>query len=72
MICFDAAGKVTGEFGGYGVSAGWFFYPISMVIDSENRIWVAQVFQNLVQAFKLPEIVKSIIAEKIKSIDESQ
>ena len=55
VISFDGTGKVRGEFGGRGISAGWFYYPISMVIDSMNRMWVAQVFQNSVQAFSLPE-----------------
>ncbi len=55
IISFSAEGQVNGEIGGMGTGPGWFYHPTSLLVDEQNRIWVAQGFNNLVQALQLPQ-----------------
>jgi hypothetical protein len=54
IVSYDPQGKVNGEIGGMGNQPGWFYHPIAMVVDKQDRIWVAQGLNNLVQALQLP------------------
>jgi DNA-binding beta-propeller fold protein YncE len=55
IVGFTPEGKVLGEFGGRGVGSGWFCYPNSMLVDSHDRIWVSQVFNNRVQVLNVTD-----------------
>jgi len=67
IVAYDSQGKPIGEIGGKGMGSGWFYHPISMVIDSRDRIWVAQVFQNRIQVLQLSGPDGSKIAEHLGS-----
>jgi hypothetical protein len=56
LIQYDQMGKATAEYGGLGVGPGWFYHPISLLIDKQNRVWVAQGLNNLVQVLQLPNV----------------
>lgn len=58
VVRFDSTGKPNGEFGGMGLGPGWFYHPISMLVDPQNRAWVVQGLNNLVQVMQLPGLEK--------------
>jgi len=67
IVAYDNQGKPIGEMGGKGTGSGWFYHPISMVIDTKDRIWVAQIFQNRIQVLQLSEPSGSQIAQQLGS-----
>jgi len=67
IVAYDSQGKPIGEIGGKGTGSGWFYHPMSMVIDSRDRIWVAQIFQNRIQVLQLSEPNGSEITEQLSS-----
>jgi hypothetical protein len=54
VVCFDAHGKFIGEFGGKGVSPGWFFQPTLLEVDRSGQAYIGQIFENKVQVCGLP------------------
>ncbi len=52
--CFDyEKGKFLLEFGGYGISYGYFNYPTSISVDNNGYIYVSDMFNSRIQVFKL-------------------
>jgi len=51
VTVYDREGKFIYEFGGMGFREGWFQYPVDITIDSEGRIFVADLFNGRVQVF---------------------
>ena len=51
VTVYDKEGNFIYEFGGRGWREGWFQYPVDITIDSEGRIFVADLFNNRVQVF---------------------
>lgn len=58
VLCFAQDGTFMGEFGGKGVSLGWFYYPSWIAVDSRDHVYISQVFQNRVQACQIPEPIR--------------
>ena len=58
VVCYDTQGKVIGEFGGKGLSPGWFINPSLLAIPSADRVVVGQIFENKIQICALPEFVR--------------
>jgi DNA-binding beta-propeller fold protein YncE len=54
IVSYNSTGIVNGEIGGMGLGPGWFYHPLSLLVDTQNRVWVAQGFNNLVQVLQLP------------------
>ncbi len=48
-------GRFTFEFGGRGVTPGWFNYPTDIEVDPSGRIYVADLFNRRVQVFIFAE-----------------
>ncbi len=46
-------GQYIFEFGGRGWSPGWFLFPKYLALDSEGEIFVADMFNNRVQVFRV-------------------
>jgi hypothetical protein len=68
VISYDSTGKVNGEFGGLGRNPGWFYHPTAMLVDTRNRVWVAQGFRNLLQVLQLPLPEETAPAPKERTI----
>ncbi|MCX6638914.1 MAG: NHL repeat-containing protein [bacterium] len=56
LIVYDNSGIPKAEFGGMGIEPGWFYHPVSLLVDDQNRAWVAQGLDNLVQILQLPTV----------------
>jgi hypothetical protein len=54
VACFTREGRFLGEFGGKGLSPGWFFQPSLLAIPTPDRVVVGQIFQNKIQICALP------------------
>lgn len=51
VTSYDKEGKYLFEFGGLGWGEGWFQYPSDIFVDKSGKIFVADFFNNRVQAF---------------------
>jgi sugar lactone lactonase YvrE len=54
VACFTNDGKFLGEFGGKGISPGWFYHPNWLAIDSNGLIYIGQIFNNKIQICRMP------------------
>jgi len=54
VLCFTPDGKFVGEFGGKGISPGWFYLPSYLASDESDQVFISQVFLNRVQACRVP------------------
>lgn len=61
--CYTDDGKFVGEFGGKGPSPGWFFYPSRIEAISGDQVYVGQVYQNRVQALRIPKAIQERFLE---------
>ncbi|MBD3336626.1 MAG: hypothetical protein GF355_14030 [Candidatus Eisenbacteria bacterium] len=59
IVCFDRDGGFLGEFGGKGISPGWFYHPTLLAVDAENQVYVGQIFENKVQVVELPLFIRA-------------
>ena len=57
VVCFAPDGRFLGEFGGRGVSPGWFMGPSLLAVASSDRIIVGQVYQSRIQICALPDFI---------------
>ncbi|MCA9727733.1 MAG: hypothetical protein KC729_08615 [Candidatus Eisenbacteria bacterium] len=57
VVCYSAEGAFLGEFGGKGISPGWFYRPSLLAIDSGNRVYVGQVYANRLQICRIPDFI---------------
>lgn len=57
VVCFDAEGRFLGEFGGKGLSPGWFYHPTLLETDDRDQVYVGQIFRNKIQVCRIPEFI---------------
>lgn len=57
VVCFSENGQFLGEFGGMGVSPGWFYHPTWLAVDAQNQIYIGQIFNNKVQLCRIPDFI---------------
>ncbi|MDD4051541.1 MAG: NHL repeat-containing protein [candidate division Zixibacteria bacterium] len=62
--CFSPAGKFLGEFGGKGISPGWFFHPTWLTVDGQDQVYVGQIFKNKIQLCRIPAFIQRRLAEE--------
>ena len=53
VIAYDGAGRLLGQWGGFGSAAGQFHKPIGLAFDGVGRIYVADANNHRVQVFEL-------------------
>jgi len=58
VLCFTPEGKFVGEFGGKGISPGWFYLPSYLAADDSDQVFISQVFLNRVQACRVPSSIQ--------------
>jgi DNA-binding beta-propeller fold protein YncE len=54
---YDAEGNYLSEFGGLGVSPGWFQFPKDIAIDAKGRVFIVDTFNQRVQVFEVEPAV---------------
>lgn len=59
VLCYTGEGRYLGEFGGMGISPGWFYYPSWITVDANDRIYVSQIFLNRVQVCRIPPPIQN-------------
>jgi hypothetical protein len=65
VLGFDDRGRFLGEFGGKGLSPGWFYHPSLLAVDEKDQIYIGQLFENKVQICTIPTfMVESISREE--------
>ena len=57
VVCYDISGKFRGEFGGRGISPGWFYHPTLLETNNKNQVYIGQIFNGKVQACRIPEFI---------------
>jgi hypothetical protein len=57
VVCYAPDGKFLGEFGGKGVSPGWFYRPSLLAIDRDDRVYIGQIFMNRLQVCRIPDFI---------------
>ncbi len=58
VVCLDTNGKALGEFGGKGLSPGWFINPSLLSVISDDSVLVGQIFHNKIQACSIPGFIR--------------
>lgn len=58
VVCYAEDGQVLGEFGGKGLSPGWFINPTLLCVSSADQVMVGQIFHNKIQACLIPEFIR--------------
>lgn len=58
VSCYSPEGKFIGEFGGKGISPGWFYHPNWLAVDGSGLIYIGQIFNNKVQVCRLPARIR--------------
>ena len=61
--CYSSAGTFLGEFGGKGISPGWFYHPAWLAIDGLDQVYVGQIFGNKIQVCRIPDFIQRRLAE---------
>jgi DNA-binding beta-propeller fold protein YncE len=59
VLCYTGEGRYLGEFGGMGISPGWFYYPSWIAVDANDRVYVSQIFLNRVQVCRIPPPIQN-------------
>ena len=59
VVCFSADKKFLGEFGGKGISPGWFMGPSLLSVPSADRAIIGQLFRNKIQVCAIPEFIRT-------------
>ncbi len=60
VVCYGPDGKFRGEFGGRGTNPGWFYHPTLLDCDSQGLVYIGQIFQNKIQACRIPDFIQRI------------
>lgn len=58
VSCYTGDGQFLGEFGGKGVSPGWFYHPTWLAVDGNGLIYIGQIFNNKIQVCRMPERIR--------------
>jgi hypothetical protein len=72
VICYNEKGQFLAEFGGKGVSNGWFYHPSWLAVDAGDQIYVGQIFNNRIQVLSIPDLVYKRKSEVAGQAAESQ
>ena len=59
VVCYSPDKKFLGEFGGKGISPGWFMGPSLLSVPSADRAIVGQLFQSKIQICAIPEFIRA-------------
>ena len=59
VVCFSADKKFLGEFGGKGISPGWFMGPSLLSVPSADRAIIGQLFRNKIQVCAIPGFIRT-------------
>jgi len=59
VVCFSPDKKFLGEFGGKGISPGWFMGPSLLSVPSADRAIIGQLFRNKIQVCAIPEFIRT-------------
>lgn len=57
VVCFSPERQFIGEFGGKGISPGWFYHPTLLAVDDQNRAIIGQIFNNKIQLCRIPDFI---------------
>ena len=57
VVCYNQNGKAVGEFGGKGLSPGWFINPTLISVLSEDRIAIGQIYNSKIQVCSIPSFI---------------
>ncbi len=63
VICYTPDGKFLGEFGGKGISPGWFYHPTLLAAAGSSEVYVGQVFRNRIQLCTIPEFIQAKVKQ---------
>jgi hypothetical protein len=58
VSCYTGDGQFLGEFGGKGVSPGWFYHPTWLAVDGNGLIYIGQIFNNKIQVCRMPGSIR--------------
>ncbi len=59
VVCYSPDKKFLGEFGGKGISPGWFMGPSLLSVPSSDRAIIGQLFRNKIQVCAIPEFIRT-------------
>ena len=59
VVCYSPGKKFLGEFGGKGISPGWFMGPSLLSIPTGDRAIIGQLFRNKIQVCAIPEFIRT-------------
>jgi hypothetical protein len=57
IVCFGMDGRFRGEFGGKGLSPGWFYHPTLLGLGPDHQAYVGQIYQNRLQICRIPDFI---------------
>lgn len=57
VVCFGHDGVFRGEFGGRGVSPGWFYHPTLLELGPDRQAYIGQIFENRIQICRIPDFI---------------
>lgn len=63
VVCFTLGGKFLGEFGGKGLSPGWFYHPTILELGDRDQVYVGQMFHNKIQICRVPEFITARVLD---------
>lgn len=59
VVCYSPDRKFLGEFGGKGISPGWFMGPSLLSVPSADRAIIGQLFRNKIQVCTIPDFIRT-------------
>ncbi len=68
VICYTPDGKFLGEFGGKGLSPGWFYHPTLLAAIGTDEVYVGQIFRNRIQLCTIPEFIRTKASRLISQL----
>ncbi len=72
VACFTPDGTFLGEFGGKGISPGWFYHPNWLAVDGNGLVYVGQIFNNKIQVCRMPAPILERRIELQNGIKENE
>lgn len=54
VVCYGSDGTFRGEFGGKGISLGWFYRPSLLAVDDNDQVYIGQIYMGRLQICRLP------------------
>lgn len=66
VVCYSSENQFLGEFGGKGISPGWFMGPSLLSVPSADRAVIGQIFRNKIQVCAVPEFIRTAAGQVSK------